>query len=146
MDGIREKEEPYCFIAESGTYDLLMHCPESKILPVVPLLILPLKRALNTRDKEVVVRAIKVIQALVGAGEYIGSALVPYFRQLLPVFNLYLLKTKNLGDKIDYGQRKREDLGDLIRETLEMLEIAGGEGAMVNIKYLIPTYTSAVFE
>ena len=56
-----------------------------------------------------------------------GEALVPYYRQLLPIFNLYKNFNKNLGDKFDYGQRKKKNLGDLIQETLEFMEINGGD-------------------
>jgi hypothetical protein len=57
----------------------------------------------------------------------IGEALVPYYRQILPILNLYKMKNSNLGDKIDYGQRKKSNLGDLIQETLELFEQTGGE-------------------
>jgi hypothetical protein len=40
----------------------------------------------------------------------------------------------NIGDGIEYSQRKRENLGELINETLEKLEIHGGEDAFINIK------------
>lgn len=50
----------------------------------------------------------------------------------------------NVGDKIDYSQQKRENLGDLIQETLEAFERQGGEDAFINIKYMIPTYESVV--
>ncbi len=56
----------------------------------------------------------------------IGEALVPYYRQLLPIMNLYKNSNLNLGDKIDYSQRKRQNLGDLIMETLELFEQTGG--------------------
>jgi len=36
---------------------------------------------------------LKVLQKLVVSGKMIGEALVPYYRQILPVFNL--LKNKN---------------------------------------------------
>lgn len=50
--------------------------------------------------------ALKKIQKLVLAGEMIGEALVPYYRQILPIFNMFKNKRLNIGDKIDYGQRK----------------------------------------
>lgn len=74
----------------------------------------------------------------------IGEALVPYYRQILPVFNLYKLSNLNIGDKIQYDQRKSLVLGDLIQQTLEMFETHGGEDAFINIKYMIPTYESCV--
>jgi hypothetical protein len=45
--------------------------------------------ALNTRDPKVMVRVLKVVQTLVESGEMIGEALVPYYRQLLPVLNIF---------------------------------------------------------
>jgi len=141
FDGIREKEDPYRFLAVEGTHNMLDR-GGGKILPVVPQLIIPIKTALNTRDLEVIATTLKALQKLVLAGEMIGEALVPYYRQILPVFNLYKSSSKNIGDAIDYGQRKRLNLGELIDETLEIFEIHGGEDAFINIKYMIPTYES----
>jgi len=143
FDGIREKDEPYKFLARQGTYDLLAK-GGSKILSVIPQLIIPIKTALNTRDAEIVCEMLKVIQKLVVSGKMIGEALVPYYRQILPVFNLLKNKNINIGDKIHYGQQKRANVGDLIDETLELLELHGGEDAFINIKYMIPTYESKV--
>ncbi|KAL4839014.1 hypothetical protein H8958_006853 [Nasalis larvatus] len=39
----------------------------------------------------------------------------------------------NSGDGIDYSQQKRENIGDLIQETLEAFERYGGENAFINI-------------
>lgn len=50
----------------------------------------------------------------------------------------------NLGDGIDYGQQRRENLGELIMETLEAFEVNGGEDAFINIKYLVPVFQSVV--
>jgi len=50
----------------------------------------------------------------------------------------------NSGDGIDYSQRKRENLGDLIQETLEVFERHGGDDAYINIKYMIPSYESCL--
>lgn len=79
-----------------------------------------------------------------------------------------------MGDAIVYGQRKRECLSDLVEETLEEMELHGGESAFINIRcvvswvgeregasyrssqattrppdamrrYMVPTYTSVVF-
>lgn len=52
----------------------------------------------------------------------------------------------NVGDSIDYHQRFHENVGDLIQETLEVLEKRGGPDAFINIKYMIPTYESCVLK
>jgi len=126
-----------------GTYEMLEK-GGPKILPVIPQLIIPIKTALNSRDADVIQITLKVLQKLVTSGEMIGEALVPYYRQILPIFNLCKHKNSNLGDKIDYGQRKKSNLGELIQETLELFEQTGGEDAFINIKYMIPTYESCV--
>jgi len=143
FDGLREKEDPYRFLAVQGTYDMLEK-GGSKLLPVVPQLIVPVKTALNTRDPELMCTMMKVLQALVLSGEMIGEALVPYYRQILPVFNIYRSMNNNMGDKIEYGQRKRMNIGDLISETLGIFEQYGGEDAFINIKYMIPVYESCI--
>eukprot|EP00331_Platyophrya_macrostoma_P023383 CAMPEP_0176453064 /NCGR_PEP_ID=MMETSP0127-20121128/28978_1 /TAXON_ID=938130 /ORGANISM="Platyophrya macrostoma, Strain WH" /LENGTH=307 /DNA_ID=CAMNT_0017841777 /DNA_START=20 /DNA_END=943 /DNA_ORIENTATION=+ len=142
FDGLREKIDPYRFLAIMGTYEML-EAGGHKILPVIPQLIIPIKTALNTRDPDIIQITLKVLQKLVQSGEMVGEALVPYYRQILPIFNLFRSKNKNLGDKIDYGQRKQSNLGDLIQETLEIFEQTGGDDAFINIKYMIPTYESS---
>ena len=78
------------------------------------------------------------------SADMVGEALVPYYRQILPMFNLFKDSNLNCGDAIDYGQQKRGNLGDLIEETLALFEIHGGDDAFINIKYMIPTYESHV--
>jgi len=88
FEGIREKQDPYRFFAVQGVFDML-NKGGIKVLPVVPQLIIPIKSALNTRDSEIIAITLKILQALVACNESIGEALVPYFRQLLPVMNLF---------------------------------------------------------
>ncbi|XP_022206307.2 parkin coregulated gene protein homolog isoform X2 [Nilaparvata lugens] len=143
FDGLCETEHPYNFFARQGIMDLLSN-GKNKILPVLPQLIIPIKNALNTRHAVVVATTLKVIQKLVTSGDMIGEALVPYYRQILPALNFYKDMNVNCGDCIDYSQQKKENIGDLVRETLETLEKYGGEDAFINIKYMIPTYESSV--
>ena len=124
----------------------------------------------------VMCRTLKALQQLAKSADYIGQALVPYYRQLLPIFNMFknnnrtlhysvlqlklkrvtnfemifmqnsLLISVNTGDGIDYHQRHQENIGDLIQETLEILEKRGGPDAFINIKYMIPTYESCILK
>eukprot|EP00745_Piridium_sociabile_P042249 TRINITY_DN84766_c0_g1_i1.p1 TRINITY_DN84766_c0_g1~~TRINITY_DN84766_c0_g1_i1.p1 ORF type:complete len:125 (-),score=39.46 TRINITY_DN84766_c0_g1_i1:389-763(-) len=116
----------------------------SKILPVIPQLIIPIKNALARRDLRVMCTTLKILQHLVVSADMVGEALVPYYRQILPVLNIFKNKNTNLGDGIDYSQQKRENVGDLIQETLEVFERHGGDDAFINIKYMIPTYESCM--
>jgi hypothetical protein len=149
FDGLREIEEPYAFLAEQGVYDM-MQVASHKVLPVIPQLIIPIKTALNTRNKSVIIKVLQVLQALVKCDakgqNLVGQALIPYYRQILPVLNIFIRKIDNLGDGIDYGQNKRGDLGEMIMETLEQFERYGGDDAFINIKYLVPVYQSVILK
>ena len=63
---------------------------------------------------------------------------------LILICFIYLLV--NIGERIDYHQRFHENIGDLIQDTLEVLEKRGGPDAFINIKYMIPTYESCVLK
>uniref|UniRef100_A0A8C5TP37 Parkin coregulated n=1 Tax=Malurus cyaneus samueli TaxID=2593467 RepID=A0A8C5TP37_9PASS len=143
FDGLCETEFPYEFFARQGVHDLLEH-GGNKILPVVPQLIIPIKNALNLRNRQIMCTTLKVIQHLVVSAEMVGEALVPYYRQILPVLSIYKDKDVNLGDGIEYSQQKRENIAVLIQETLELFERYGGENAYINIKYMIPSYWSCM--
>jgi len=143
FDGLKNKKHPHAFFARQGIHDMLEHGGH-KILQVIPQLIIPIRDALTTRDPAILCTTLKVLQHLVLASELIGEALVPYYRQILPIINIFKNKNINCGDQIDYAQQKRENIGDLINETLELFERHGGEDAFINIKYMIPTYESCL--
>ena len=102
----------------------------------------------------------QVLQHLVVSGDMVGEALVPYYRQILPILNIFKNMNLNSGDGIDYSQQKRKNIGiiyksflmfskfnfsgDLIQETLEAFERHGGPDAFINIKYMVPTYESCL--
>jgi len=52
-----------------------------------------------------------------------------------------MVVTANLGDNIDYHQHKRENLGDLIVETLEAFEVHGGEDGEYDYYYYYYYYS-----
>ena len=54
-----ETTHPYEFFARQGVHDMLEH-GGSKILPVIPQLIIPIKNALNTRCRPVICTTLKV--------------------------------------------------------------------------------------
>merc|ERR1719183_668953 len=117
-----------------------------EVEPAVPIAANEMTSSKDTaaRDPEIIAITLKILQVLVTCSDTIGEALVPYYRQILPVMNLFKQSNVNIGDKIQYSQRKSLILGDLIQQTLEMFETHGGEDAFINIKYMIPTYESCV--
>lgn len=111
---------------------------------------------MNSRDALVIVKTLRIIRILIEVDQpipgedneertgLIGLSLVPYYRQILPILNIFYSKNINIGDQIDYHQQKHDNIGDLIQDTLELLEQTGGEDAFINIKYLVPTYQSVL--
>ncbi|XP_056630615.1 parkin coregulated gene protein homolog [Diorhabda sublineata] len=143
FEGLVETEHPYKLFAQQGIHDLLTH-GGNKIFPCIPQLIIPIKDALRTKNKEVMCNTLRILQHLVKSGDMVGEALVPYYRQILPCLNMYKEKNVNCGDEIDYSQMRGDNLADNVNETLQVLERYGGEDAFINIKYLIPTYESCM--
>lgn len=159
FDGLCDASYPYGFIARYGIHDLLAAGGE-KILPIISQLIIPIKKALNTKNLEIILATLRVLQHMCICGKNfhflnfpykfilnfldpcIGVALVPFYRQILPTFNLFREHNLNARDAIDYDRVGR--LGDVIEETLNILERCGGKDAFVNIKYSIPTYESCM--
>lgn len=58
-------------------------------------LCLCLSDALNTRSRQVICTTLKVLQHLVVSADMVGDALVPYYRQILPILNIF----KNMNSK-----------------------------------------------
>ena len=49
----------------------------------------------------------------------------------------HVSKNLNIGDAIDYGQRLHKgSMGDVVIETLNVLEVEGGPDAFLNIKWV----------
>lgn len=86
-----------------GSFELIEYNNTEIIQQTLPLIIMPLKIALNTRDTDIMIIVCKFIQKLLHTHPKLGVDLVPYYRQLLPNFNEFRLKNKNRGDKIEYS-------------------------------------------
>lgn len=67
-----------------------------------PQLIIPIKTALNTRDLAVMCVTLQLLQKLVTCGESIGEALVPYYRQILPVLAIYANRRGGKGGGVQW--------------------------------------------
>jgi hypothetical protein len=137
--------QPFRFVASEGALMLIQRGDTSHILGCLPELIYPLKYALESCHKPTIILALRVIQALCSTNREISESLVKFYRQLLPVLNRYKSHKRNLGDGTDFSQFKHDGrtLGETIEDTLVELEKSGGEDALINIQYTVPTYESA---
>lgn len=142
IEGMREREYPFCFLAREGAFQLAAFGRDhpEKVMDCLHCVVPALRANLETRDAGALfLDTLGMLQQLTLVPG-VSPMLVPYYRQLLPVLNLFKSRRRNLGDAMDFKQRSAKDVGEAVRETLELLERTGGEDAFVNIKYMVPTY------
>jgi len=145
MDGLRCTDNPFKFIANQAVKELIDDARgnEQIITDTVDSLILPIRYALATKEPGTVLSVITILKQLCRVHPGVGPLLIPHYRQILGILNLFYCKSgKNLGDQMEYGL-KPDDLVVEIAETLELLEKTGGDTAFAAIKFMVPTYTSA---
>jgi hypothetical protein len=108
--------------------------------------------ALNTRIPKTICRTLLALQQLLRSDSRVGARFLPYFQYFLPSFSLLKSLSATFGtghsnvgrktDSIDYGQRLKCNVDDLVEQTLKTLEKTGGAGALAAIKFLVPTFTN----
>ncbi len=117
FDGLQCKDAIISFIARQGIEDMLYASkghPE-RVKAVIHLLVRPMRNALSKFDCEVLLATLKALQQLITCNEGVGEALMPFGKQFLAPISYFLNKNKNIGDSIDYGQRKSDDIGEEVR-------------------------------
>jgi hypothetical protein len=145
-DGLREEQEPLPWLSATAIADMARADP-ARIAPLIPLIVIPLRNALNTRRREVMVRVVETMRELATCdaaapgGARVARAMVPYFRQLLPIVNIFATRFRNRPG-VDDEPRNVKNLEDRIQALLVALETHGGADAFINIRYMVPTYTS----
>ncbi|CAM9137979.1 unnamed protein product [Ectocarpus sp. 12 AP-2014] len=146
FDGIRCLEEPCMTLARQGVSDLLSAARgyPQRILPSLPNIMRALRVAISCKNPGVILFACSALRQLATGNKEVGEALVGYYKMFLHVFNVFMNCTKSTGDKIDYGQRNSQDIGEAVSCTVETLERNGGKHAFAHIKHCIPTYQTCV--
>jgi len=148
VDGLLCPNHPFDFMARQGCHELLEEARGSpdRVLPCLPRIIPLLRIALTTKHPTIVIAGLQFLRELANCDPEVGIALVPYYRQVLGILNLFVSKRQNLGDVFDYSQNKETmaNIGSSVLDSLEMLERTGGEKAFSHIKYMVPTYQSCL--
>lgn len=146
FDGLQCKDHITAFLARQGIEDMLYASkghPE-RITPIIHSLARPLRNALSKFDTEVLLAVLKALEQLILCNEGIGQVLLPYGRQFLVPMAYFMDMNKNLGDSIDYAQRRSNDVGEQVRRVLELMEEHGGPKALQFIKFSVPLYESCI--
>jgi hypothetical protein len=140
LDGLKEQAEPFKFIAYEGAKALVVHGGR-RILACIADCVLRLKGAFKTRNPEIISRALVVLQKLALCKDnFVGEALVQHFSQLLPVCNFFFTSKRTVRGASD----EKITLGDLVVQTLYILERQGGPDAFINIKYVVAAFDKPV--
>ena len=147
FDGLQVSGDgPAQFIAKQAIEDMLLASkghPE-RVIPCIKNLVRPLRNALAKFDVPILLSVLKSVQQLVLSNKEIGETLLPYAKQFLAPMAAFMDDNKNIGDSIDYAQRRNNDVGEEIRKTLELMEEFGGPNAFEQIKFSIPLYQSCI--
>lgn len=120
FDGLQCREQPACFLSRQGIEDMLLAARGSpqRIIPSLKSLVLPLRNALSKYDSFIALGVLKAIQELVQCHSSIGKALLPFCKQFIGPISVFLDDNRNIGDSIDYGQRKNDDIGEEVLSQL----------------------------
>ena len=146
FEGLREQKDPCRFLAVTAVKDMLDAGSFEKLEPVVPLLVMPIRLALNTREPGTVRRTIKGLEQLVKVppdprtGRRVGELLTPYFRHFLPIFNLFKSKNSIASSVDDYSR----SLGEVMDDILQLFAAQGGPSAAKEINRIVPLFTVSV--
>ena len=95
LDGLCETQHPYEFLARKGAEELIARSPD-RVAPLLPVIIPPLRRALNTRNPHVICATLKILQLIATCSKESGRGLLTYYKSLLPVFNLFKIMNRKL--------------------------------------------------
>lgn len=117
FDGLQCKENPYKLMATHGVEDLIYAArkyPE-KLIKNMKKLVLPIRNAFLTNDHEIILNVLKILQSMIKDIPNLGKEILRYSSQVLVPLRPYFSNTRNIGDQIDYRQRKYDDIGEEVR-------------------------------
>jgi hypothetical protein len=123
FDGLQCDDKIISFIARQGIEDMLYASrghPE-RIKSVIPLLVRPLRNALSKFDIGLLLAVLKALEQLITCNDGIGEVLLPFGKQFLAPIAFFMDLNKNMGDTMDFGQRRHDDIGEEVREYFVLL-------------------------
>lgn len=79
FEGLRETSDPMEFLANHGLNDLIS-LGSARVLPVIPSIIPPIKKSLQTKRPEIIVKVLEKIQSIIKLSPQCAEAFVPYYK------------------------------------------------------------------
>ena len=135
FSGLQELQDPYQSAATEAVFELL-EAAGPKVNAVIPQLIQPIKSAINSKNNSVIRNVLRAVQELINCDPGAVTCLSQHYRHFLPQFNIIRGKRAKNAEA--------EQLARYADETLELLEIYGGEDSYELIKKMVPSYRSCM--
>jgi len=152
FDGLVETDHPYSFLVSEGIRQMLdAEGSYEKTLPILQLLIRPLRMGLGSNEKSVVMSSLSVLGYLT---KLVENLIIPLLPSLLPplagkvvggnieISNEVMETLRRIECTIVEGYRNGSESGDLSRPTTTREDCAL---VLKMIKAKIPTYVSVYF-
>ncbi|KAG2486832.1 hypothetical protein HYH03_014515 [Edaphochlamys debaryana] len=143
LDGIREYDEPYRFLAVRGSEELLYKAGDT-IHTFAESLVLPLKLALDTREPTAVAVALQLMGAALALDPGVAGRWVPAYWQFAQVLNLFRARGGALAVDMGYNRRTVATCRQLATDFMTAFELAGGPAATAAVRRYSPSFDPAV--
>ncbi|KAG2427630.1 hypothetical protein HXX76_012281 [Chlamydomonas incerta] len=143
MDGIREYEEPYRFLAIRGSEDLMYRAGDT-LHHFADALVAPLKVALDTREPTTVAVALQLMNNAIRLDPAVAAVWAPHYWQFAQVLNLFRGRGGGLVVDMGYNKRDAASCGRLATAFMTDFEIAGGQLATAAVRRYSPGHDPAV--
>ncbi|PNW86730.1 hypothetical protein CHLRE_02g095115v5 [Chlamydomonas reinhardtii] len=143
MDGIREYEEPYRFLAIRGSEDLMYKAGDT-LHQFADALVAPLKVALDTREPTTVAVALQLMNNAITLDPEVAAVWAPHYWQFAQVLNLFRSRGGGLVVDLGYNRRAVASCARLATQFMTDFEIAGGQLATAAVRRYSPGHDPAV--
>ncbi|GIL59520.1 hypothetical protein Vafri_14278 [Volvox africanus] len=143
IDGVREYDEPYRFLAIRGSEELLLKAGDT-LHTFAGSLVSPLKSCLDTREPTVVAVALQLMNTVLSIDPRVAEHWVPHYWQFAQVLNLFRSRGGSLVVNLGYNSRAAASCRKLATAFMNAFEMAGGELGTAAIRRYSPGHDPAV--
>ncbi|KXZ50069.1 hypothetical protein GPECTOR_18g48 [Gonium pectorale] len=143
LDGLREYDEPYRFLAIRGSEELLLRAGEN-LHAFADSLVVPLKAALDTREPTTVAVALQLMLMALSVDPRVAREWVPAYWQFAQVLNLFYARGGGLRVDMGYNRHAVATCRQLATDFMVAFELSGGPAATAAVRRYSPGADPAV--
>ncbi|GLC39864.1 hypothetical protein PLESTB_001290800 [Pleodorina starrii] len=144
IDGVREYDEPYRFIAIRGSEELLLKAGDT-LHNFAERLVSPFRSALHTREPTCVAVALQLMSTALALDRRLATSWAAHYWQFAQVLNLF--RSSRAGSLlVDFGYNTRSlaTTRRLAADFMDAFQVAGGELAAAAVRRYSPGHDPAV--